>query len=354
MAVLGIEGNVRFRREAPEPIVVFENSLRADIDTFQVQSIEFWNGDEVYLATPNGLPFSADTLPGGAGCYFGSFWELGPNRTHVTAEDDEYYVSDDDTVDFYNNGTPVNTGTYFVYRDQLGRLSLYATRSDALSGNPGNRIDLRQLNFEYMLIAPAGTEEYNNALAECLAANGDYRFSDVQDEVTLASICDYAPNYLQPVAGTGEYDDAELEPRRWVGGFPWIIQGELREWNIELDAENVSTTAVGQKFGESVKSVVSGGGSFDFFVERRTDEEKYDSTALMQLLLLTEKGAKAEAEFFMITDRVDTSRKLAPGDLYYKCDILVTNTAINTRASDAIVGTARFVTTGPIELNMGV
>jgi len=354
MAVLGIEGNVRFRREAPEPIVVFENSLRADIDTFQVQSIEFWNGDEVYLATPNGLPFSADTLPGGAGCYFGSFWELGPNRTHVTAEDDEYYVSDDDTVDFYNNGTPVNTGTYFVYRDQLGRLSLYTTRSDALSGNPGNRIDLRQLNFEYMLIAPAGTEEYNNALAECLAANGDYRFSDVQDEVTLASICDYAPNYLQPVAGTGEYDDAELEPRRWVGGFPWIIQGELREWNIELDAENVSTTAVGQKFGESVKSVVSGGGSFDFFVERRTDEGKYDSTALMQLLLLTEKGAKAEAEFFMITDRVDTSRKLAPGDLYYKCDILVTNTAINTRASDAIVGTARFVTTGPIELNKGV
>jgi hypothetical protein len=378
MAVLGIEGNVRFRREAPEPIVVFENSLRADIDTFQVQSIEFWNGDEVYLSTPNGLPFSADTLPEGVGCYFGSYWDLGPNRIHVTSNDDAYYTGittflitqaedtlttqsgdsisfiDDTTTYFYNRGTPVNSGTYFIYKDQLGRLSLYDNRAAALSGLSDSRIDLKQLNFEYMLIAPAGTEEYNNALTECLAANGDYRFSDVRDEVTLASICDYAPNYLQPVAGTDEYDDAELEPRRWVGGFPWIIQGELREWNIELDAENVSTTAVGQKFGESVKSVVSGGGSFDFFIERRTDEDRYDSTALMQLLLLTEKGARAEAEFFMITDRVDTSRKLAPGDLYYKCDILVTNTAINTRASDAIVGTARFVTTGPIELKMGV
>lgn len=354
MAVLGVEGYVRFRREAPAPIVVFENSLRADIDSFQVQSSEFWNGDEVYLVTPKGLPFSADTLPGGVGCYFGSFWELGPNRTHVTAEDDEYYVSDDDTVDFYNNGTPVNTGTYFVYRDQLGRLSLYDNRAAALSGLSDSRIDLKQLNFESMIISPAGTEDYNNSLAECVAAAGDYRFSDIRDEVTLASICDYAPTYSQPAAGIAEYDDADAQPRRWIGGFPWIIQGELREWSIELNAENVDTTAVGQKFGESVKSVVSGGGSFDFLVERRTDEDKYDSTSLMQLLLLTERGAKAEAEFFMITDRVDTSNQLAPGDLYYSCELLVTNTAINTRATEAIVGTARFVTTGPIELKMGV
>ena len=379
MAVLGVEGYVRFRREAPAPIVVFENSLRADIDTFQVQSSEFWNGDEVYLATPNGLPFSADTLPGGVGCYFGSYWDLGPNRIHVTSNDDPYYTGittflitqaedtlttqsgdsivgfiDDTTTYFYNRGTPANSGTYFIYKDQLGRLSLYDNRAAALSGLSDSRIDLKQLNFEYMLIAPAGTEDYNNSLAECVAAVGDYRFSDIRDEVTLASICDYAPTYSQPAAGIAEYDDAEAQPRRWIGGFPWVIQGELSEWSIELNAENVDTTAVGQKFGESVKSVVSGGGSFDFLVERRTEDGKYDSTSLMQLLLLTERGAKAEAEFFMITDRVDTSNQLAPGDLYYSCELLVTNTAINTRATEAIVGTARFVTTGPIELKMGV
>ena len=77
MAVLGVHGFVRFRREAPSPIVVTAASLRADIDTFQVESTEFWNGDEVYLLAPNGLPFSADTLPEGVGCYFGSYWELG-------------------------------------------------------------------------------------------------------------------------------------------------------------------------------------------------------------------------------------------------------------------------------------
>lgn len=353
MAVLGVEGYVRFRREAPSPIVVTASALRADIDTFQVQSTEFWNGDEVYLLTPRGLPLSADALPEGVGCYYGSYWELGPNRIHVTSETDEYYVSADDNVYFYNRGTPVNTGTYFIYRDQLGRVSLYTTRSAALSGGTNDRVDLKQLDFTYMLIAAAGTEDYANALAECLAATGEYRLSDVTDEVTLESICDNAPAYLSPAAGSAEYDDAELSPRRWVGGFPWLVQGQLREWSIELNSENVNVTAVGQKFGESIKSIVSGGGSFDFIVERRTDEDKYDTTSLLQLLLLTEKGAKAEAEFFMISSRTETYGGLAPGDLYYKCDILVTNTAVNTRASDAIVGTAQFVTTGPIELKMG-
>jgi hypothetical protein len=100
MAVLGYEGYVRFRREAPEPVVVPSSALRADLDILVLETTDYWNGDEVYLLTPNGLPLSTDALPEGVGCYFGSFFELGPNRTHVTAEDDEYYVSSDDTVDF--------------------------------------------------------------------------------------------------------------------------------------------------------------------------------------------------------------------------------------------------------------
>lgn len=355
MAVLGIEGYVRFRREAPDPIVVPSSALRADINTLQIATNEYWNGDEVYIVAPNGLPFSTDSLPEGVGCYFGSFFELGPNRIHVTAENDEYYVTTNNNVFFYNRGTPVNSGSYFIYRDQLGRASFYTTRSAALAGTTNGRVDLRQLDFKFIVIAPDGTSEYNNSLAECIGLAGiDYTISDVTDEVTLASICDFSPNYLQPVAGTAEYDNAELSPRSKIGGFPWIIQGELREWSLELTGENVNVTAVGQKFGESVKSIVSGGGTFDFFVERRTKDDSYDATALMQLLLMTEKGAKAEAEFYMITDRAGNLNQLAPGDLYYKCDVLITNTAINTRTEEAIVGTAQFVTTGSIDLKMGL
>jgi len=355
MAVLGINGIVRLRRDAPGPIVIPVSSARADIDVFLVKSQEFWNGDEVRLLSPNGLPLSADALPSGVGCYFGSFWELGPNRNHVTAEDDEYYVSNDDSVDFYNQGTPVNTATYYVYRDRLDRISFYNTRAKALKGATADRIDIKQLNFKYIVMSAAGTEEYDNAIAECVAAVGEYRLSDVTDEVTLESICDFPPLFLQPVAGTAEYDDAELSPRRWINGFPWIIQGCIAEWSIELDAAGINTTAVGDKFGENVKSIVSGGGSFDFDIDRKASDDSYDATALMQLLLLTEKGCKAEAQFYMIYGRQESvsQPELLSGDLFYECDILITNSAVNTRAGEIIVGTANFVTTGPIELRMG-
>lgn len=354
MAILGYEGYVRFRREVPDPIVVPVSALRGDLDKISVESADFWNGDEVYVSGLNGIPISTDAVPDGVGCYYGSFWELGQNRIHVLAEDDEYYVSSDDSVAFYNIGDIVQSGVYFISRDQLGRVSFYPTRSEALAGTATGRVDLAQVDFVSLVIAAAGTQEYNDAVTECLAAgNLDYRLSDINDEVTLESICDYSPGYLKPLAGTAEYDDADVRPRRSVGGLPWFVQGELREWSIELNGDNVETTAVGQKFGESVKSIVSGGGTFDFLVDRRTDEERYDPTALMQLLLMTEKGAKAEAQFFMITDREENCRGLAPGDLFYECDVLITNTAINTRTEGLIVGTAQFVTTGAIQLKMG-
>jgi hypothetical protein len=356
MAVLGTNGIIRFRREAPDPIVVPSSALRSDLDVLLVGSQEFWNGDEVYVLTPEGLPLSPSALPSGVGCYFGSRWDLGPNRTHVTAEDDQYYQAiGSNGAYFYNRGQPVHSATYYIYRDRLDRISFYISRADALRGDPSDRIDLRSLDFQYMVIAPAGTQEYENALAECVAAAGPYRFSDVRDEVTLASICDFPPLYLQPAAGTAEYDNAELEPRRWINGFPWIIQGCVAEWTLDLDGSSLNTTAVGDRFGENIKALVTGGGSLDFDIDRKGSEDRHDGTFLMQLLLLTEKGCKAEAEFYMIYGRQDDQSRpeLLPGDLYYQCEILVTSNAISTRPGEIIVGSASFVTTGPIELRMG-
>ena len=361
MAVLGSGGIIRLQREPPSPVVVPVSAARFDIDVLLLRTQEFWSGDEVRLFAPNGLPLSIDALPEGVGCYFGSFWEIGPNRSHVTAEDDEYYVTTDDTVLFYNQGAPVNSATYFIYRDRLDRVSFYDTRAKALKGLAADRIDFKRLDFGFILISAAGTEEYDNALAECVAAaEQEYRLSDVTDEVTLESICDFPPLFLNPTAGTGDYNDAELAPRRWINGFPWIIQGLVEEWSIQLDANGIDTTSVGDKFGENVKSIVTGGGTFDFYVDRQNQdrdrkEDIYDATSLMQLLLLTEKGCKAKAQFFMIFGRADSVERpeLLPGDLYYECDILITNNAINTRADALIVGSASFVTTGPIQLRIG-
>lgn len=354
MAVLGIEGIVRLRREAPDPLLINVSTLRGDINVFVLNTQDYWSGDEVYLYAEQGLPFSGQCSLGVA-MYQGGYWDVGPNRQHIADETDAFYTTD--AARFYC-GAGTQSGTYFIYRDQLNRISLYNDYCAAVNGDPGGRIDLAQYDFQSMLMAPAGTEEYNNALTECVAAVGQYRFSDARDEATLESICDFAPEYASPVAGTTEYDDANLTPRRWVNGFPWVLLCELQEWSLELDSSAIDTTQVGEKFGESVKSIVTGGGKFDFLVgdakSSSTDDQPVDPSYLMQLMMMTERGAKAEAEFWMMRTRASTGcSQLARGGLYYKTNLLVTNIAVNVRATDVIVGSASFVTSGEIALKIG-
>ena len=427
MAVLGMEGRVRLRREAPDPLIVSSKTLRADIDKFIVSSSDYWSGDEVYIFSERGLPLK-DNCSDGVAMYADGYWDKGPNREHIKNDADLFYltgnaiepydnstvicadtsfgdyvtgdiedpgtlksiceyapdydqpaagtapydnadvqprnlvnVGSPDDVPFYcNNG--VQSGSYFIHRDTLNRLSLHTDYCSAVNGGDDNRVDLVQYDFQMMLIAPAGTQEYNDALAQCVAAFGDYRFSDARDEVTLESICKFAPDYEKPVAGTEEYDDADLRPRNWIGGFPWVIQCQLREWSLDLDSSAIDTSQVGDKFGENVKSIVTGGGSFDFFIDGAESSDgnsaPVDPTYLMQLLLITDKGAKADAEFRLMAPREpDICDKacspLAQGNLFYKTQLLITKIAVNVRATEMIIGSATFATSGPIEMNVG-
>lgn len=360
MAVLGIDGIVRLRREAPLPIVVNSSVLRADIDAFILNNQDFWSGDEVYLFSQEGLPLSGQCSDGSA-MYAGGFLETGPNRSHVSSNDDFFYKRGvgEDSDNFYC-GVGTRSAEYFIYRDSLNRLSLYTDYCSAVNGGTANKVDLAQYEFGMLLIAAAGTEEYNNALTECVSGVGDYRFSDVRDEVSLESICDFPPAYLSPVAGTAEYDDADLTPRSNVNGFPWVLQCELAEWSLELDGAAVDTTQVGEKFGENVKSIITGGGKFDFQIgeanhSAANGDRAVDASYLLQLLQVTERGAKAEAEFWLMQRKVSNACSvLGRGGLYYATNILITNIAVNVRATDVIVGSASFATSGEIALKVGV
>ena len=79
------------------------------------------------------------------------------------------------------------------------------------------------------------------------------------------SICSHPPRYEQPPAGVDDYDNADMLPRptntQGEAAPYWQIVCDLREWSIQLDAPSVDTTSVSEKFGEAVKSFVSGGGS---------------------------------------------------------------------------------------------
>lgn len=359
MAVLGTYGIVRLRREAPDPIVVSDSVLRADIDALVLNTQDFWSGDQVYLFSEEGLPLSGQCSDGVA-MYAGGFLDVGSNRSFISDDDDFFYRRGvgEGTSNFYC-GVGTRSANYFASRDNLNRLSFYSTFCAALNGGSSGKISLAQYEFKSLLIAPSGTADYNNAVTECVSGAGDYRFSDVRDEVTLQSICDFAPTYESPAAGTAEYDDADLIPRSDVNGFPWVLQCELAEWSLELDGAAIDTTQVGEKFGENVKSIITGGGSFDFQVGETDnvsqDARPVDSSYLLQLLQVTERGAKAEAEFWLVRDeKRNKCSTLSRGGLYYATNILITNIAVNVRATEVIVGSASFATSGEIALRVGL
>ena len=375
MAVLGVGGRLKLKRSAPEACVINSEAVIPEINSLGSICPGYWNGDHVSTIC---LPLASDTLPAnpdGYATYFDSRWFLGPNRTQITARSDFFYKTDlEDYPDgqfggasqFYTREGDVSggetidgcqDGDYWIHVDELGRVSFYTSRCSALKGCESDRVKLATTTpAGQITVSPFGSAAYFNAVWRCISAYGEYQFSDGQDTITLISICADAPRYEIPEAGVNEYDNADLLPRGQEGEAApfWQILCDIREWSLELNAPSVDTTAVAEKFGTAVKSLVTAGGSTEFLIDRKCFEsdEVDNGLVLMQLLMMTEKGCEASAEFWIMSgtnacgmdcDRID-------GGLYYACDILVTNTAVNLRPTEIVAGTASFVTTGEIKL----
>ncbi len=297
MPVLGHRGYLRLQRELPDPLEISSNDLHAATSSLETSNNTIWSGDRVLLKSDLGLPLSLKehtankpSCPDGYGIYTGSKWLTSPRRRSPT----KLYAGD--TSSFYTKASDVGLFTeieLFAYRDQLDRLSFYTSLEQALRGDPAHRVPLYKVNFGTLEVAPLFPEH------------------------------------------------------------EWSIQGQLQQWTLNLAASEVDVTALGERFGDSVKSLVTGGGTLDFLVDRTAHPATADTTFLMQLLLMIEKGCKARAEFWMIDAREDNSDQLLPGDLYYESTITITRQAINTRAAEIIAGSLDFVTLQEIALRMG-
>ena len=359
MAVLGVGGKIRLKREAPEPVVVRPQSIQTSSNSVYMRDPAFWSGDKVTLNCENGIPFDTsiggpvlfDVGPGGPdgpdcpdgyAVYAGGQWFVGSNKNHVANDSSPFYSLDEEP--FYMRSYECGLTTtidYFVYRDQLNRLSFYTNKSDALNGLAVNRVPIYMVDFNGLIVSAAGTSEYADAIEACAVDIKDYVFTEAQDEVKLISVCDIVP-------ASRYFINAGPE------GALWVVEADISQWALNLSAQEIDTTSVGERFGDSVKSIVTGGGSIDFFVERRdVDDENSDPTLLMQLLLMTEKGCKSDAEFWMIDNRT-AENQLLPGNLYYSTQLLATSVAINTRVDEVIAGSLNFVTVGEIALRMSV
>ena len=387
MPVLGCGGKLKLRREAPGACVITSDSVDWNTNTFDLECPGYWSGDRICIFNEDGLPIDGgDGQPGnrdGVATYFGGRWFVALNRDHIDADTDNFYKTDTEEypagqagndANFYFIGSDANgdgeingndlitNRCYYIHIDELGRVSFYTTRCSALIGDPADRVDLLEVDFGFMLIAPYGHLDYLNAVWACAPTVGAYLAADVQENNTIPidSICDHPPLYQRPAIAdpATDFDNADVQPRSTNQKAPfWEILCGVREWTLELDAPSVDTTSVGEKFGEAVKSLVTGGGSVDFFIEKQClPDGRADSLTLMQLLLMTQSGAEADAEFYLLERDGDGdgcgTKECGdlPGDLYYKTSILITRNAMNMRPTELVAGTANFVTTGEIRL----
>ena len=376
MAVLGSGGRLVLKRKAPDPCLIASYELLNEADNLLLDICEeYLSGDRVQGV---GLPVYVDKVPikpNGWAMYYGSRYYLGPNRWHIGEETGKFYKNGGqefpngqagDAAGFYaQEGDEFGAepqvvpedpeAGYFIHVDGMGYASFYRTRCAALRGCAGDRVDLAPVAGP-IIIGPYGSATYNNAVAECMPDWGDYRTSDIADEGTGISLCQKAPAFEPPAAGAADYANADIQERGTATkGFIWEVVCGVREWSLDLEAAAVDTTGVSEKFGESIKSLVNGGGNVEFFIDRECYPEGVtNGIPILELLLMTNQGAKASAEFWIMTgtdcETPDTCRGRIDGALFYEADILITQTSINLRPTDMVAGVANFVTTGEIRL----
>ena len=335
MAVLGSGGILEISREIPDAMALTAARLNAGSISLANQS--YWAGDRIIIAAAGGVPFDVNgdgyaDCPDGHGMYYGSAWTLGPSRDSLTTS---FYTSGGDSGDFYNTASTTGLATQidgYMSRDVLDRIKLWTTEGAAHS--------------------ETGTEKPLIAVKP-----SNFIIAHYDSDSTYTSAIDTAANSIQPLT----LPDSEQRLESVItlpAGFnvvcenrDWKLQCDLEEWVMSIDASNLDTTAIGETFGEHVKSLVRGAGSLQFLAEHSSVDTEQDGLALLRLVLLTQNQCNTKARFHIYKNRSAPSPRI-DGSVYYECDILLTNTRLNTRATEVIAGTADFVATSEIKLKV--
>lgn len=347
MPVLGAGGVLELRRELPPPTLVSTEGVVSHANALDFSPEGYWTGDTVWVWGPVGLPFdlNGDELPdvtSGWGMFFGSKYLLyGQRKTRLTNGTKKWFGPEDPFRRAPIEGVTDRIELY-VYRDELDRLSFYRTFADALGGDPDDRIPFYAVDFRFLLIAPAGSPGYQERLEPAYPELGSYRLPEGDIAIPLTRVTTAAlPEPTGP-------DDIR----------PWMFVAEMEDWSLELDAADLDTTGIGERFGEATRARVTGGGQLNFFINRHQSTTETDAMFLARLLITLEQGSTAEAVFH-VTHKASTSvpyqpgyRRLPSANVAYKSSLLLTNCVTNTAADDVIRGSARFVTVGRIRLDI--
>lgn len=374
MAVLGTGGLLEISREVPEAMALSYQRLNIGSTPYTITfaSSSYWQGDRIILAADGGLPIDLNgdgyaDCPDGHGIYRGSIWMLGPSKAWYTGaqtDDAPFYNEPSsqlttqstnnlitqssnnlvgrtglgDLQDFYN--TAATTGLTeqtdgYMSRDLLDRIRLWTTEAAAHTQSGTEKAFLNVKPKNLVVASYLNNASYTAAIDSAIASIADLF---INGEVVLSTIV-ALPSGFNVICA-----DANRN---------YNFQVQLKQWILSVDAENLDTTAIGQTFGENVKSLVRGAGSIDFMAEHRAVAGEQDTLALLRLVLLLQNQCNTKARFYLFKNRNDPSPKIN-GSVYYECEILLTNTNLNAQVGDLLTGTADFVATSEIDIKVAV
>jgi hypothetical protein len=240
MAVLGTNGKIVLSRSAPAPVAVNVTALNQDKNIISLTTPGFRSGDLVEVASTNNWPnanlYSDPLIPSYANIFdyqdyaemvgYGTAYPAGLLRPFrwLSTENNDVLTTEDGNVFAVQSDADIipYRNRLYVHVDALNRLSFYRTRAAALAGaNDVAREDIDQSDFA---LDPSG-----------------------QIELRLVN--------------------------------EWKLEACLQSWSLNLNASEIDTTGLGDQFFDGVKSLVQGGGTFDFLIER--EERDTRNTAII-------------------------------------------------------------------------
>jgi hypothetical protein len=375
MAVLGTGGVLDISRAIPEPTALSSARISTSgaTTTISLSNPGFWTGDRIIIASSLGVPFDVNNdgyadCPDGHGIYRGSIWDTGISRSfYVGANTDsspfyrQYTTTvnlitqagdqlisqagdtliglsgEEDSEDFYNN--PTNTGLSiqadgYISRDELDRIRLWTTETAAHAAEGTEKVISKVKTGNFIVAYYDDLAAYTSSINTAAATLNTLTL--LRSEQNLAAVI------TLPEGFDSVCEDLNRN---------WKFQCDLEEWVMSIDAANLDTTAIGETFGEHVKSLVRGAGTLQFQADHRSVDTEEDGLALLRLVLLTQGQCNTRAKFHLYKAR-NGSGSLIGGSVYYECDILLTNSRLNTRATEVIAGTADFVATSEIKIQV--
>lgn len=328
--ILGRGGAIEISREWPEPTSLPQSAAKQS--SILCREPGFWTGQRVLIYSHLGVPLRLGGTQH-APCPDGHrFWGdrgvAGPRTLHRGGDSKRFWLINDSGAFWEVESSTGLTRlvSAYVHRNQIDQLTFYSSESAAISKNVQGSIPFSPVEYGSLLIAPYDSSDDYQLAVEALGA----------------ALFDENSDRELPASSLFDLPDAMKEPYDSPDRRGWSFLAECRNWALQTDPSVLDSTAIGEDFGDSVKDVVRGSGSFNCYVPTGISSAKrVDAKSFVRLMLMTETGSKARARFRIQEESLGTCEP--EETVWIECDILLGPGEISAAFDGTVDYSSQFV-----------